>query len=694
MSAGRFSTSPRGIFFAFALSTGTLLFALPNVRAESPGLNTSLLGNRSADWSGPYLGVNASAGALFGNYSFDRVFTDTATPPPGLSTGFLGDARDTSFVAGVYAGRSWQFDHLVFGLEGHLDAVSLRRFINRETLASPGLATEANLIRVRNSWAGTVLGRGGYAFDRYLVYFMAGGTLANASVTTTDGMSLPGFAGLSAGKRLLGYTGGGGFEAALARWWSMGIDYRYSQFTGNNITSAGHPAPGPALPHLDLTTHQVTARLSWHSAGLRMPSESYSDDLQRPQSGNWNFHGQSTLFEQGVNAFRSPYVGTNSLIPAQARETWTNTLFIGTKLWDGAEAYFNPEFNQGFGLSQTLGLGGFSNGEAQKAGTLFPKFRAQRYFLRQTIGLGGDEEAVSDAPNQIAGKRDVDRITVTAGRFAVGDFFDDNAYAHDPRANFMNWAIWSSAAYDFPADLPGFTHGVVVELNRKDWAVRGGYFQVPKEPNSDVLTFNTGGVIVELEERYRLFEQPGKLRAGMFSNRGATGNYREALALVAINPNLDINDVMISTRRNRSKTGFYVNAEQAVAKDVGVFGRFSWNDGRNEILSFTDIDRSISAGISVKGAGWGRPKDTFGLAGAVNGLSDAHRNYLAAGGLGLLIGDGALNYRPETILETYYSANLAQAIRLSLDYQFIVHPAYNVDRGPASFLGARIHAEF
>ena len=276
----------------------------------------------------------------------------------------------------------------------------------------------------------------------------------------------------------------------------------------------------------------------------------------------------------------------------------------------------------------------------------------------------------------------------------MGDYFDNNSYAKDPRADFMNWALWSSAAYDFPADLPGFTRGAVIELNRKDWAIRAGAFQVPSQPNSDVLTFNGAGGVVEFEERHTLFNQPGKLRVGVFANRGSTANYRDVLGISTANPGLDINNIVAGERRERSKYGFYINGEQQVANDVGIFARASWNDGQNEILSFTDIDRSLSGGVSVKGSHWGRPSDTFGLGGAINGLSGAHRDFLAAGGKGLLIGDGLLNYSNERILETYYALALDKAFTFTADYQLIVNPAYNADRGPVSIFSGRLHGEF
>jgi len=234
----------------------------------------------------------------------------------------------------------------------------------------------------------------------------------------------------------------------------------------------------------------------------------------------------------------------------------------------------------------------------------------------------------------------------------------------------------------------------VVELNRKDWALRGGLFQVPNAPNSDILVFKTGGAVLELEERYDIFDQPGKLRLGVFANRGNTGNYRNTLAISAMEPALDINDIMVGSRRDRTKYGFYVNGEQQVAKDIGVFARLSWNDGSNEILSFTDIDRSLSGGVSVKGSYWGRPNDTVGFGGAVNGLSSAHRDFLAAGGNGLLIGDGRLNYNNERILETYYAYAIDKNFTASADYQLVVNPAYNADRGPVSIFSARLHGEF
>jgi high affinity Mn2+ porin len=232
----------------------------------------------------------------------------------------------------------------------------------------------------------------------------------------------------------------------------------------------------PVDPKIQVFEFGLNYRLPELSTSF--PSESAGPSTSSVSSAdNWNLHGQTTFIWQGYGPIRSPYQGENSLPGSgEGRETWTATAFIGWRLWQGGEFYFDPELAQGFGLANTLGLGGFANGEAEKAGSEFPKIRAQRYFFRQTFGLGGKQEPVEDAPNQLAGKRDVDRVTLTIGRFAVGDIFDNNTYAHDPRVDFMNWAMWSSAAYDYRADLPGFTLGAVAEFNRKNWGCSGGAF--------------------------------------------------------------------------------------------------------------------------------------------------------------------------------------------------------------------------
>ena len=640
--------------------------------ADAPVLKARVAAPASYDWTGFYLGGHFG----YGSGSLGR---DVNAVP---NAGVIFPSSVTGLIGGYQIGYNAHLpNNVVIGWEADV------------TFASPivGSATLPTPFNTDFEYAGTARGRIGYASGRILPYVTGGVAWAQTKADTID---VNGDLISSASRLHWGWTAGVGVEYALTGRWTAKLEYNYIDLGARTYALDVVPPTVAVDPHLHLVKLGLNYRLS-DAAPWDAPSAAALKRISVPDDDDWSVHGQTTFLAQGYGSFRSPYQGTNSLPgTGQGRETWTANIFVGRRLWEGGELYLNPELDQGFGLNRTLGLAGFSNGEAQKGGAPYPRFRMQRYFFRQTFGLGGEQETVEDGPNQLAGKRDIDRVTLTVGRIAIGDIFDANSYAHDPRADFMNWSMWSSIAYDFPADLPGFTRGAVAELNRKDWTLRAGLFQVPQQPNSDVLTFKTGGAVVEWEQRYSIFEQGGKLRVGAFANRGNTANYRQTTAIAAADPATDINTVVDNTRRIRSKNGFYVNAEQAITKDVGVFGRVSWNDGQNEILSFTDVDRSVSGGVSVKGVSWGRANDTFGLGGAVNGLSGAHRDFLAAGGLGLLIGDGRLNYRPEKILETYYAISLAKWSTLTFDYQFINNPAYNADRGPVSLFAMRYHAEW
>jgi high affinity Mn2+ porin len=620
------------------------------------------------DWTGFYFG---------GHFGYGGGGLGSGTNPLPEQGVFLPHSV-TGLVGGFQTGYNRQLaNHVVLGVEA--DA----------TFTSPldGPALTPAPFNSTLDYVGTVRGRAGYAFGRWMPYVAGGFAWGHTRADINDG------SGAIIGHYQTGWTAGVGLDFAVSGNWSARLEYDHVDLSGQSYALSAFGLPGVNV-HPDIDLLKLGLNYRFGDAPWTAPVTANAPTAL-PESTVWNVHAQTTFLPQGYPAIRSPYAGPDSLPGSgQLQETWTATAFLGVRLWQGAEFYFDPEVAQGFGLNGTLGIASFPSGEAQKAGAAFPKIRAQRYYIKQTFGLGGEQEDVDDGPNQLAGKRDIDRVTLIVGRFAIGDFFDNNAYAHDPRADFMNWALWESAAYDFPADLPGYTRGAVVELNRKDWAVRAAVVEVPTAPNSDVLTFKTAGTVVEFEERHTLFDQPGKLRLGTFANSGNTGNYDQALAIEAANPTLDINAVMTSIQHANLKYGFYANLEQQIAKDFGLFARLSWNDGQNQILSFTDIDRSLSGGVSIKGSYWGRPNDTIGIGGAINGLSTAHRDFLAAGGIGLLIGDGQLNYRPEQVLETYYAYSVNKNVTLTADYQLIVNPAYNADRGPVSVFSGRLHGEF
>lgn len=402
---------------------------------------------------------------------------------------------------------------------------------------------------------------------------------------------------------------------------------------------------------------------------------------------------QTTYIWQAKPALGAAYSSPNSLAPQREKSySFTATAFLGTRLWEGGEAYFNPEIAQGVPLSGLTGLGGFSNGEMARTSGANPKLYRARAFLRQTWNLGGGQEAVEPDFNQMAGVVDKHRFVFTAGNLSVTDIFDDNAYSHDPRTQFMNWSIMTHGAYDFAADARGYSWGLAGEWYRDDWAVRFGRFMQPKEPNQlplDKALSRHYGDQVEIERGHAVGGQPGKVRLLAFRSRAVMSRFRDALDLGGGPP--DINRVR---NGEHTKTGVGLNVEQALGDKLGAFLRASRADGKTETYAFTEIDQSVSGGLVMKGAAWGREKDSLGLAFARNGISKERRDYLAAGGISFFIGDGALNYRPETILETFYSWNPAPGLWLSADYQHIRNPAYNADRGPARFGGLRLHAEF
>jgi high affinity Mn2+ porin len=275
----------------------------------------------------------------------------------------------------------------------------------------------------------------------------------------------------------------------------------------------------------------------------------------------------------------------------------------------------------------------------------------------------------------------------------VVDIFDNNKYAHDPRGDFMNWTLIDTATFDYAADAWGFSYGAAAEWYQGDWTVRGGVFDQSVVPNSAALDTSFGQFqwVGEIERRYELWGQPGKLAVTGFLTRARMSNFADAIALAAVTGGpADITAV----RQYRSRGGVSLNLEQQITEQLGVFARAGVADGNIEPYDFTDVDRTVAAGLSLAGKEWGRPDDTVGIAGVVNGITKIHEQFLNDGGLGILVGDGMLPHPGlEQIIEAYYALPVSY-FRLTLDYQFIVNPGYNEDRGPVSVVGARLHAQF
>jgi high affinity Mn2+ porin len=422
------------------------------------------------------------------------------------------------------------------------------------------------------------------------------------------------------------------------------------------------------------------------------PMLAHAEDLHEE---TWSAHFQTTYIWQKKPSFAAPYTGEFSLGPEREKAySFSATVALGWRPWHGGELYFDPELVQGVSLSDLKGLGGMTNGEQQKTSGPNPTLYRARLFLRQTWNLGGEKEAVASDMNQLAGMVAKRRVVVTAGNLAVIDIFDNSAFAHDARTQFMNWALLAHGAYDFAADARGYSWGAAIEYFHDDWVLRAGRFMQPAESNGlalDKSIFKHYGDQIELEHAHTFRDQPGKVRVLAFHNKANMGSFRDALADASNNGGIpDVSRV----RTEHSKVGFGASVEQNLTADIGLFGRASWNDGASETYAFTEIERSMSVGAVVKGTAWSRAKDSVGVAVVRNGLSSAHRDYLAAGGHGAFIGDGRLNYRPESIVEAYYSVNVAKNAWVSLDYQRIANPAYNADRGPVNVGSIRLHAQY
>ena len=364
----------------------------------------------------------------------------------------------------------------------------------------------------------------------------------------------------------------------------------------------------------------------------------------------WSLHFQATSIGQHHGSFPSLYEGENSLPPhPESRASITATFFLGLRVNRHIDLVVNPEVAGGKGFGMTTGLGGFTNGE-----------------ISRTSGA--------------------DLVL-----YAVTDYFDNNTYSHDHRTQFMNWALMYNGAWDYPADTRGYTLGTMEELTMRKWSLRLAHALEPTTPNGPTFDFRVArnrGDVIEWERRHTPKGRFGVLRLLGFANRERAGTFREAMQA-------DGTTNIESTRRDGTlKYGFGVNLEQSVTTEVGVFGRYGWSDGKTESWAFTQVDRSLSGGVSISGSLWKRKSDHIGIAGVRDYLSGDQRSFLAHGGLGFIIGDGRLDhYRPEDIVEAYYSWRAAKEWTITADFQHVRNPAYNADRGPVSVGTIRLHWE-
>ncbi len=432
----------------------------------------------------------------------------------------------------------------------------------------------------------------------------------------------------------------------------------------------------------------------------------------------WNLYTQFTYISSWKPTFRAPYTNLggsiNSLVPEAERSfTGSFTFYLGVRLWHGAEAYFVPEVIAERPFSQLRGLGGaIQNFELQKTGADTPQVYRSRVYLRQTIGLGGARVAkVSDAL-QLGTEVDARRVVVTVGNFSLIDFFDKNTFSTNPRQQFLNMVFMTHAAYDFASDARGYSWGGVIELYWDEWSLRFGRGSPPQNPNQlqvGLQLDHSYGDQLELEHDHTLFGQAGAVRLLGFRNRELMGRFVDAVAAFRADPgqnattcgerfNYSSNNPnapdLCWARKPNVKLGIGLNVEQHLTADIGVFFRAMFADGDSEVQAYTSSDRSISLGVLAQGSAWGRSADVAGVGAAMAWISAAHAEYLRLGGIDGFIGDGTIRAAPESVLEAFYSVNLLKVLWLTLDYQHIINPAFNADRGPVDVFGGRVHVEF
>jgi high affinity Mn2+ porin len=432
------------------------------------------------------------------------------------------------------------------------------------------------------------------------------------------------------------------------------------------------------------------------SIGGNIPASAAAPEEEKPPANPWySVHAQATVILQGYGPFRSPYEGEHSFISAhELRTTMTATLFFAAKLpWEGGLIVINPEVSAGRGTSDVFGLGSPGNGEAVRVGNPAPMPYFARFLVQQTFSLGGEWEKLADIANQLPEPHYKNNIVIKIGKMPAIDDFDDNTYAHDPRTQFLSWGLMYNPSWDYPANTRGYTYGGDIEANVLDWSVRYGIWAVPSVANGPELDprfLRANGQALELEQRYTILNDlPGTARLLGWLNSAHMGSYREALQMSPQNPDIT------QTRAYRLRYGFGLSWDQELLKDeLGVFARLGIADGHAETWAFTEVERTISIGMLLKGKRWDRPKDEVGLALMANGIGPQHRDYLAAGGLGFELGDGQLSYAPEMVIETYYNVRVRKGIFVTLDLQGTANPGYNRDRGPVGQVALRMHFEY
>lgn len=404
-----------------------------------------------------------------------------------------------------------------------------------------------------------------------------------------------------------------------------------------------------------------------------------------------SLHFQTTYIYQYKPPFHSPYESTNSLTGAgEHQNSLTATLFSGLRLWKGAAIFVNPELAGGSALSGAYGMGGSTNGETFRVGNPAPTLYLARAYFTYEIPLNTKTIYRESDANIVPGSYTSDYIRFYIGKYSLGDLFDNNQISNSPRTQFLNWSLMNTGAWDYAADVRGYTYSVTTEVQRHNTNYKLSIASLPKTANGSELNTDfteSYAINASITQSMSIFGHSSTIGFVGFRNCAAMGNYKDAVQMAVDTP-----DIIATRKAYRSKYGFTVNGDMEITKQMSAFLRAGWNDGKNETWAFTEIDNTIALGVTFNGQYWRRLNDVLGIAVVSNGLSKSHEKYLEDGGYGFVLGDGKLDYQRETITEVYYHLKPSDLpLWFTADYQLALNPGYNHNRGPVNVFSFRVH---
>jgi len=472
-----------------------------------------------------------------------------------------------------------------------------------------------------------------------------------------------------------------------------------------HVSAAAEPAQ--SAPPED--TAAVQAGQTAPTAEAPTEAQSSGDPAMFPHSDMARYYiaGHANIIFQAHGPFHSPYKGPNSLLSrGEYKSSLVGTLYMGYELVRNPsrhlEAIYDEESAGGRGISEALGLAGFTNLDVVRNPNLGPVPYLARVELHQTIGFTSEMTEADRGPFSLATEVPERRLELRVGKLGLPDTFDLNSVGTDSHLQFLNWTVDNNGAWDYAADTRGYTWGAIAEYDDKQWSARYGVALMPTVANGIDMDWDlrrASGQNMEVEWRHNLLggfvtpDRKGVIRAFSYVNHAHMGLYRDAIKayLAGETPTPEIASV---EKFSSVKYGFGLNAEQELTQNLRAFGRFGWNEGQHESYAYTEVDLTVEFGGDYSGQRWSRANDKIGLAFVSNAIKRDHQEYLKLGGLGFLLGDGNLNYAREDILEGYYTVHTWRGLYYALDAQYINHPGYNQDRGPVLVESVRMHVDF